>query len=241
MTKRSLRLLACGVATLALVGVGTGVAAPTALAHGGKGRALRCAVRHHLRADLLKAAAAYIGISVGQLSQQLPGHSLAQVAVNHGKTSAGLQTALVAAYQADLNKLVAKQRITQQRATTLLTRFQSNVGTLVNRVFGEQVNRGAHCGAGLRLAAFVLRTTAAYLNISVGQLRQELPGHSLAQIAVNHGKTASGLEAALVSAFTAKVNAAKTAGKLTDQQASALIARFQARVGNIVNKVFPSK
>jgi hypothetical protein len=145
MTKRSFRLLACGVATLAFVGVGTGVAAPAALAQGKESAALsqvakkkkhinlRRALRVNIRTLVLKTSAAYIGISVKELRRELPGHSLAQVARTNEMSVTGLKAALVSAFAAKVNTARTKGRITGRQATRLLARFQKHVKRLVNR------------------------------------------------------------------------------------------------------------
>jgi hypothetical protein len=246
MAKRSLRLLACGVAALALAGVGTAIATPVAFAKDkGKASVVRSAKGKHRKSSpavqrgscaraVFKAAAAYLGLSREQLRQQLPGHSLAQLAQANGKTVEGLKTALVNAFNACIAQ---RQGLSADRATKLESRFAAKVDAVVNRVFVKRAGKHRGLQADRHL---VLKAAADYLGITVKQLRQELPGHSLAQLAVSHGKTVAGLEAALVSAVSAKVNADKTAGKITEQKASSLVAKFQNRVDAIVNHVFPS-
>lgn len=89
---------------------------------------------------LLGAAASYIGISQPQLFQQLgSGKSLAQIASEHGKSTVGLENALVAALRSKLDRARAAGLITPAREQRMLTRLQSSIPDLVNRAgFGRR-------------------------------------------------------------------------------------------------------
>lgn len=105
----------------------------------------------HLRGGPLRAAAAYIGISEVQLFAQLrDGKSLAQIAAAHGKTAAGLESALVADLRAKLDRAVAVGRITQSEEQRLLSRLESAVGNLINRTprFGRWLGPEPRLGFG---------------------------------------------------------------------------------------------
>ena len=101
--------------------------------HAPGARAARVAVGRVLH----KAAAEYLGLSLAQLRQQLPGHSLAQLAEAQsaqGKSVQGLEDAMVAAVKAKLDKAVANQRLSQARADKILAKIQNRVDNIVNRV-----------------------------------------------------------------------------------------------------------
>jgi hypothetical protein len=93
----------------------------------------------------------------------------------------------------------------------------------------------------LVVRAHVLRAGLKYIGVTGQQLRQELPGHSLAQVAVAHGKTVAGLEAAMLAAAKKPLDKAVAAGKRTQAQEDAVLARLAARIDKLVNHVFPSK
>jgi hypothetical protein len=62
----------------------------------------------------------------------------------------------------------------------------------------------------LRGAGLILRTSASYLGLTPAELRAQLKaGKSLATLATEHGKTASGLDNAIVAAVTKRVDATK--------------------------------
>jgi hypothetical protein len=83
--------------------------------------------------DGLSAAAKYLGLSENALRTQLSnGKSLADVAKAQNKDVKGLEDALVAAQQKQLDKLVTAKKLTQSQADALLSRLKSHVDDLVN-------------------------------------------------------------------------------------------------------------
>ena len=102
-------------------------------------------------------------------------------------------------------------------------------------------NRAAAVKVHKHLRAHLLRAGAKYIGVTRKQLRQELPGHSLAQVAVAHGKTVAGLEAAMLTAAKNRLDKAVAAGRRTQAQEDAVLARLSARIDKLANHVFPSK
>ena len=135
---------AAGVALALLVGAGTAAAAIAAgppssppragLQQNGPGGVMAGGV-------VLDAAAAYIGISEDALvAARHDGTSLAQIATENGKTVAGLEAALVAAFQTNLDKAVAAGRITTAQAAQALATFKAQVETVVSRTATGPMN-----------------------------------------------------------------------------------------------------
>ena len=90
---------------------------------------------------------------------------------------------------------------------------------------------GTHVDAGLLTAA------ASYLGLTADQVQTALKGgSSLAALATKQGKTVAGLEAALRTAYKAKLDAKATAGTITAAQETSLLASFDANVATLVNK-----
>jgi AraC-like DNA-binding protein len=98
--------------------------------------------RHGFRGELegapthgpLAAAATYLGLTPTKLFDDLgTGKSLAQIATEKGKTSNGLQQAMLASVQTRLDKAVSAGRITKAQEQQLLTRFQKRLSRLVDR------------------------------------------------------------------------------------------------------------
>jgi hypothetical protein len=79
---------------------------------------------------VLPAAAKYLGLSHQQLLQQLKsGKTLAQIASAHGKSTSGLEQAIVTAFRSALARSVAASRAAEQHLLSGLTR---DVQKLVN-------------------------------------------------------------------------------------------------------------
>ena len=155
--KRS--ILALGATVALLVGAGSAAAATQAgppktpprlgLQQGGGG------MGYGVMAGgvVMDAAADYLGISETALATlRHDGKSLAQIAVDKGKTVAGLQQALVAAFKANLDKAVAAGRLTEAQAAQVLARFKTQVHATVTRTAtGPVAGRGGGMGLGLGL------------------------------------------------------------------------------------------
>lgn len=169
---------------------------------------------HHARTHsgrdrrLLQSAAAYIGISDQALASDLrSGKSLGQVAVQAGKTEAGLVKALTAAASA---------------AT------EARLGELVKRPGGLHGHRGsAHA---VRLVA------ARYLGITLTQLGTDLrAGKTLADVAnATPGRSSAGLVAVLLAAREAQISArgASKGAALS----TARTARLRERIDTFVER-----
>jgi hypothetical protein len=82
----------------------------------------------------------------------------------------------------------------------------------------------------------LLRAAAQYLGIDRSELAKDVrSGQTLAQIANAHGKSVSGLQAAMVAAVKMKLDAAVASGKLTSTREQQVLARVQKLVGRLVN------
>lgn len=159
---RMSRLIALVAAGALVVGVGAAFAAtqagppwgggqPGHMAQGGGGMGPGAGGYGVMAGDVvMDAAAEYIGISETELvAARHDGASLAQIAVAHGKTVAGLKQALVTAFKANLDKAVAAGRITAAQATQALATFQSQVQAMVDRTATGPMNgRGGGMGRG---------------------------------------------------------------------------------------------
>ena len=133
------------VAALALAGAAVAAGPPKSAPRGGAGVMAGGVV--------MTAAADYVGVSQTALATaRHAGKSLAQIAVDNGKTAAGLEQALVAAFKANLDKAVTSGRITSAQAAQALATFQTQVKTAITRTAtGPVAGRGAGMGLGLGL------------------------------------------------------------------------------------------
>jgi hypothetical protein len=136
MTTRTVRLLVLAVAACATLAF----AATPASAQAGR----KAVVSKRL---MIKAAAAYIGVTPAQLvAAKRAGQSPAELAVANGKTVGGLTDALIAAGTAAINKALAADRITTAQAQAKLAALPARVETFINSSeSGESGESG--CGA----------------------------------------------------------------------------------------------
>ncbi len=82
-----------------------------------------------------------------------------------------------------------------------------------------------------------LAGAAGYLGLSESQLFKQLgSGKSLAQIAKAQGKSVSGLEAAMVANFRARLDKAVAAKKLTSAQEHRILKGFSSVISKMVNR-----
>ena len=113
-SNRKRHMVVVGVVALSLLGAGAAVAAidsgPSSLVRHAfhQGGMNRGGMAGGVVSD---AAAEYIGVSeTALMSERHDGKSLAQIAVEHGQTAAGLEQTLVAAFKANSNAAVAAGR-----------------------------------------------------------------------------------------------------------------------------------
>jgi hypothetical protein len=166
----------------------------------------------------LSVAATYLGLTTDALRTQLgAGKSLADVATAQSKSVSGLEDALLANLQTDLDADVTAGRITSDRETQILANAKTQIAAQVARKGGAG-RPGGFGGPGVHGAGGGLQHAAAqYLGLTDAQLLTQLQaGKSLADVATAQGKTAAGLKAALVTQFSstldAYVNATHTGG-----------------------------
>ena len=170
--------------------------------------------------NTLATAATYIGVTEADLRTALQtGKTLAQIAVEHGKTRDGLIAALSA------------------EATKQITTAVDQPGTN----FGGPGGRGGPGGPGGARITNDEAAAAAYVGTTEADLRtKQQAGQTLAQIAVAAGKTRDGLIAAMVADGNAKIDAALAAGTITAAQATAQKTSLTAHVTAEVDETGPA-
>ena len=174
-------------------------------------------------ADLLAAAATYLGITPADLRTQLvAGKSLADVALANGKTRDGLIAALVAAQQQAIATLVDQKGLAEPGRP------------------GGGPGHDGRPGAGAQ--GDPLAAAATFLGLTAADIRaKQDAGQTLAQIATAAGKTRDALIQALVADAKAKIDAAKAAGTITADQATALQNGVTDRITKLVDSVEPPR
>lgn len=232
-----LKALAAGTAAALTLAGAASAAAHRAPSH------IRVAVaRHHVSVSIrragssngvvaggfLSAAVGYLGIDRATIVAGLrAGQSLAQIATAHGKTADGLVSALLAPAKLRLDVAVAAGRITADRESTILSRLQTALTTLVNKAIPPRMKAGhVHVSP-----ALILHTTTSYLGVDLRTIIQDLrSGKTLADVAVAQGKTADGLTAAIVAAAKTRLDAQVAGGRITQQQETDFLAQLQTNV-----------
>ena len=181
----------------------------------------------HGGADLITAAATYIGIPAADLKTQLAaGKSLADIAVANGKTRDGLIAALTAAEQ-------------QSISTFVDAKGTANPGGPGPGGLGGP--GGPRGGFGFGVQGDPLAAAATFLGTTTADLRTKMEaGQTLSQIATAAGKTRDQLVQALVADATAKIEAAKTAGTLTAAQATQLESGLTDRMTKLADSTEPA-
>jgi polyhydroxyalkanoate synthesis regulator phasin len=195
----------------------------------------------------LNAAATAIGITPQQLRTELAGKSLAQVAQAHNKTANDVAAALKDAAHQRIDAAVTAGRIAADQASTQKTQADTRIDQLVNQVMPQggpgngRGNGGFGFGGRGGLLGAGLDAAATAIGITPDQLRTELPGKSLAQVAQAHNKSAADVATALKNAAHQRIDAAVTAGKLTADQANAMKTQADQRIDQFVNQVVPQR
>ena len=208
MTRRKKITFAAGTAAITLLVVGLGAAG---------------------------AVAASSLLSPSEGSKAIIDDAASQLGVEPSELSDALKEAL----KNRIDEAVEDGRLTEEQADELKERIDENEYPLL----------GGPWKLGLRLAGpgldgfgpfehfahfELLGAAADYLGISEDELREALEDNTLAEMAEERGKTAAGLVQHLVATQTKRIDEAAEAGKITDEQATALKENLEARIESLV-------
>jgi polyhydroxyalkanoate synthesis regulator phasin len=177
--------------------------------------------------------AAYAATQLGspqQENQAVLNDAARQLGVEPSALSAALKKAL----ENRVDEAVAAGRLTKAQGNELKQRIESgDVPLFGGPGLGPRSIHHAGAFGGLDAAA-------SYLGLTEAQLRTQLEsGKSLADVAKAQGKTVDGLVQALVDAAKKRIDAAVTAGRLTQTQADSILADLKSRVTDSVNGAAP--
>ena len=169
---------------------------------------------------------------------------MADVAKAHGKSATDVATALKNAAHSRLDQAVTSGRLTADQASTQKTQADQRIDQLVNQVIpqGGPGGRGGPGGFGER-GGFGggLDAAATAIGITPQQLRTELAGKSLADVAKAHGKQPADVATALKNAAHTRIDQAVTAGRLTADQANTQKTQVDQRIDQQINQVVPQR
>ena len=162
--------------------------------------------------------------------QQRADAYLNRLAQNLGITVDRLRAALQQTALQEVDAALQRGDITAERAQQARDRINSgDIGRL-----GFGIGRGGGRGPGFGASHEAI---AQFLGLTAEQLRTELNGTSLAQVAQNHGRTRAQLVQFLTSAAQQEIAQAVQAGRLTQQQADQRLAALQSRIEQMVDRV----
>jgi lambda repressor-like predicted transcriptional regulator len=209
----------------------------------------------HAPRGWVQAAATALGLTPAELvAQWRAGRSLAQIAAERGVDEATLRQALAGQVRARLDEAVAAGRLSREEADARFARAQHRIeqwiaasppAAGISRERGPRFRApGASAGVppfvGLR-GTGVLDTLAGRLGWSGDELRAELrAGRSLADIAAARGIDRAGLLGAISAVARERLDAAVTAGRLTPQQADALLGVVEAFAPDWITRQLPA-
>ncbi|MCC6629186.1 MAG: hypothetical protein IT340_17495 [Chloroflexi bacterium] len=146
-----------------------------------------------------------------------------------------VQTAAKEAQTEMIDAAVQAGTLPAEAATRLKERV--NAGDLViGHGRGGKGGPGGPGGPG-RGPGFEPQALATFLGITPEQLRTELTGKSLAQVAQAHGKSRDQLITFVTDQHKARLAEAEAAGRLTQAQADQMQQQFTQNVGQMVDKV----
>jgi hypothetical protein len=154
---------------------------------------------------------------------------LAKIAERRGLTVEQLEARIEARVLARIDAAEKAGRISPGRAANLR----------------DRVSEGSLCGLRQhgRLARVglrgMLRAAASFLDLDRAELREQLPGTSLAELAEKQGKSVEALEAAMVAPAKARLANAVAKGTITQARADRILDRLEALADRLASREFP--
>ena len=134
-------------------------------------------------------------------------------------------------YQAFVDALARRLGVTSANLQQAISQARADVGLPAN---GQGFGPGGRGRGGFGPD---LTTAAQAIGISADQLRQELPGKSLAQVAQAHGKNPTDVANALKNAANQRIDQDVTAGRLPSDQAAQRKQQASQRIDQLMNEV----
>jgi len=148
-----------------------------------------------------------------------------------GVQPSALSKALTKALENRIDAAVAAGLITKEQAAEMKARIESGDAPL----FGHGGMHGPGFGHGPFDHHVVFAAAAAYLGMTEADLRAQLAGSTLSDLAKKKGKSVDGLVTAMVNAAEQEIDKAVEDGKLTKDQGAALKADLKQHVERLVN------
>ena len=141
------------------------------------------------------------------------------------------------AYQQYLDAVARRLGVTRERLEQALAEARTELG-LPNR--GPGFRPGFHGRGGFGPGGVDLGAAAQALGISPEQLRQELPGRSLADVARAHNVDPQRVADALKAAANTRIDQAVAAGRIPADQAAQAKQQAGQRIDQLLTRQVPS-
>jgi ribosomal protein S20 len=145
-----------------------------------------------------------------------------------------LTSALKLAMKNRIDAAVEAGQLTEEQASRLKERIDAEEFPLLGPRGPKRPGFAGH-GPGPLGRGDVLAAAASYLGLTEAELREQLPGKTLADVAKEQGKSVPGLVEAMVAAAGKEIDEAVADGRLTEEQATALKADLEARFESMVD------
>jgi hypothetical protein len=177
------------------------------------------------------ASLALVGATVGAVGAQQPPTGSPSPTVPSPKPGPGQQGDRGAHHQQFINALAAKLNVTPERLQQAMTEVRNELGIQK----GPGGARGPRGGFGPGLDA-----AAQAMNITADQLRQELPGKSLADVARAHNVDPTTVANALKNAANTRIDQAAAAGRLPSEQVAQAKQHAAQRIDEMMTRQVPA-
>ncbi len=185
----------------------------------------------------LVAATAALALGAGAAAAADSPSLVDDAAARLGVSPDKLRDAFKAALTARVDAAVAAGRLTPEQGAKLKARIAAAKGLGIGLRRGFVQRHKAMVGA-IAAKARGRGPVATYLGMTRAELRAELrSGKSLAQVAAAEGKTAAGLQAAMLAPVKEALSRAVERGRLTQSRADEILARITERVATAIQKV----
>ncbi|HLG07479.1 MAG TPA: hypothetical protein VI409_02285 [Gaiellaceae bacterium] len=158
------------------------------------------------------------------------GERLAKIAEARGVSVEQLQADIKARLLARVDAAENAGRISSERAAQLRERI--SVGSLC---------QGARHGKARLAARSMLRAAAEFLGLDRAELREQLPGNSLAGLAQKQGKSVDALKAAMLAPAKERLAKAVAAGRITQAQADAALEKLGLLADRLASNTFEKR
>jgi hypothetical protein len=195
-----------------------------------------------LAAAALVVATGGIALAASSRDATSPGAFLDSVAKHLGISRDRLDDATKAAAKEQIDAAVAAGRLTEEEGRRLKERIDAGDAGPLFGGFGPGRGPGGF-ERGFRhhlVGADHLSHAADYLDLSVAQIVQRLrTGRTLAEIARQQGKPVEGLKDAIVAGAREDLDAAVADGRLTRDEADAVLAGLRDRIDDLVDRTIP--